>query len=685
MNTFKEWLNDDDILQYIDELQFKTQYIKIISLDNKDVPKAAIEGRATGGSISINGNSSVRRSGSLIMITTAEEEIDENGNLTLVSTMHKVTQINSIFSLNKRISIEVGFENSGTKYPKYSMFWFPLGKFLIQNASVTYNNSGITINLKFIDKMGLLNGEFGGIINSAVTHSPPYIEDNNGDRIVDKNGIRFYDLIYSLVHDYGGIPADKIIIEDIDLKIKNIASWTGQSPIYIDFDNRKVSKENLNGYSEFNFEEPVAYTETDFIYPLKKELSSNAGDAITNVLDQIKNTLGNYEYFFDLDGNFRFQAIRNYLNEGSKLDSLNEAINEKYLLTLSQDKATYYFKDAKLITSYGNNPQYNIIKNDYHVWGQLNKDSKKAENAIHYHLRVETLPTAEELRQSTGLAQIDNENEQDFIIRAYRWSIYNSAKNKPKEARTLLEREVLNYYEDYWDKENGFFKEGTIDSSLIVYWLDFLDLNSISNIEGNKIKGFGIESIGLRSKVFNDEKINCLLPYQINGEGISKEYSFLTVENAKQKYKDLIEADNIIVNEVEYPFPTEDSDESIFIEWFNNIFIFGASYIKNGETKIIIKNNDFCVAVEIKQNLPASFFQNSAYDLLRMSLHECLSFNNNINLSTIPIYHLDVNQRIGVENKEADIQGEYIINNITVPLTLNGMMTINARQAVERF
>ena len=280
---------------------------------------------------------------------------------------------------------------------------------------------------------------------------------------------------------------------------------------------------------------------------------------------------------------------------------------------------------------------------------------------------------------------MNNESEQDFIIRAYRWSIYNSAKNKPKEARTLLEREVLNYYEDYWDKENGFFKEGTIDSSLILYWLDFLDLNSISNIEGNKIKGFGIESIGLRSKVFNDEKINCLLPYQINGEGISKEYSFLTVENAKQKYKDLIEADKIIINEVEYPFPAEDSSESIFIEWFNNIFIFGASYIKNGETKIIIKNNDFCVAAEIKQNLPASFFQNSAYDLLRMSLHECLSFNNNINLSTIPIYHLDVNQRIGVENKEADIQGEYIVNSITVPLTLNGMMTINARQAVERF
>ena len=76
--------------------------------------------------------------------------------------------------------------------------------------------------------------------------------------------------------------------------------------------------------------------------------------------------------------------------------------------------------------------------------------------------------------------------------------------------------------------------------------------------------------------------------------------------------------------------------------------------------------------------------ENSAYDLLRSSLHEHLSFNNNITIQALPIYHLDANSRISVDDTESDIHGDYVINSITLPLALNGMMSINARKAVER-
>nr|DAE09686.1 MAG TPA: Neugrin [Myoviridae sp. ctjhW4] len=33
----------------------------------------------------------------------------------------------------------------------------------------------------------------------------------------------------------------------------------------------------------------------------------SAGDTVTSALDKIKQVLGNYEYFYDLDGNFIFQ------------------------------------------------------------------------------------------------------------------------------------------------------------------------------------------------------------------------------------------------------------------------------------------------------------------------------------------------------------------------------------------
>lgn len=50
----------------------------------------------------------------------------------------------------------------------------------------------------------------------------------------------------------------------------------------------------------------------DFVY--ESELTFNAGAKVTDVLDKIKQWLGNYEYFYDEQGQFHFQEIKNYLN-----------------------------------------------------------------------------------------------------------------------------------------------------------------------------------------------------------------------------------------------------------------------------------------------------------------------------------------------------------------------------------
>jgi hypothetical protein len=69
------YLAREEILKYIDSLHFRTQYVKIIVLDNQECPLRAIEGRATAGSITINGSSAVRRSGSLTLVTKLEESV----------------------------------------------------------------------------------------------------------------------------------------------------------------------------------------------------------------------------------------------------------------------------------------------------------------------------------------------------------------------------------------------------------------------------------------------------------------------------------------------------------------------------------------------------------------------------------------------------------------------------------
>ena len=48
----------------------------------------------------------------------------------------------------------------------------------------------------------------------------------------------------------------------------------------------------------------LKYILTNFIYP--GELIAKPGDTVAGILDKIKNVLGNFEYFYDIDGHFRF-------------------------------------------------------------------------------------------------------------------------------------------------------------------------------------------------------------------------------------------------------------------------------------------------------------------------------------------------------------------------------------------
>ena len=48
----------------------------------------------------------------------------------------------------------------------------------------------------------------------------------------------------------------------------------------------------------------VGYRETDLIYP--DDLIANVGESITSVLDKIKNMLVEFEYFYNLEGQFVF-------------------------------------------------------------------------------------------------------------------------------------------------------------------------------------------------------------------------------------------------------------------------------------------------------------------------------------------------------------------------------------------
>ena len=168
-----------------------------------------------------------------------------------------------------------------------------MGVFIIQTASINRNVSNFSINICFADKMVLLDGSVGGTLSGPITHSPIYVEDDTVEAGFRTEGVKFYNLIYSLVTEFGNIPSSKVIIDDVDLLVKNAVYNSSDNTLWVarygeswGISVAEPSADATEKYA-FNYGEDTAYAYTDFIYPLDKELTSGPGESVESVLKQI--------------------------------------------------------------------------------------------------------------------------------------------------------------------------------------------------------------------------------------------------------------------------------------------------------------------------------------------------------------------------------------------------------------
>ena len=75
---------------------------------------------------------------------------------------------------------------------------------------------------------------------------------------------------------------------------------------------------------------------------------------------------------------------------------------------------------------------------------------------------------------------------------------------------------------------------------------------------------------------------------------------------------------------------------------------------------------------------------NGAFTEIKNLLHEYTSYNETVQIQTIPMYHLSPNVRIGIYDKDSNIAGDYMINSISVPLAISGTMSISAVRAMTK-
>ena len=476
-------LIDKNFLKKLDQENQREVFVKIATLTFDENPIEFITGRATGGSINVDGDSSSRRSCSISLVA---EELN----------IHDF-----YWGLNTKIEVFVGLKNNiDSKYP--NIIWFPQGIYLITDFSTNQTTNNYTISISGRDKMSLLNGDIGGTINSLTADFGKIEEiDEEGNSVIKSLPIK--DIIREVVHEYAREPFENIIIDDLDdVGLELLEYRDNENPLYMlreissgditnffdntgknleeyewSLDEGKTWKTYNKNDEEFSLEDFQFETRTDFfdnsisptyirtktnpetVYTIIKctygdtvgfretdltyagELIGNIGSSITqSCLDPIKNMLGNFEYFYDIEGKFHFQRKRTFVDI-----SWNNLITTDEKETYAESSAltsadAYSFENSVLITSFQNKPLLSNLKNDFSIWG-TKKTTGGTEYPVHLRYAIDKKPT-----------YYKNFNGEIFSTKKVSQAkLYDEAENQLQS----LTQQKINYYKNRKKTPNG--------------------------------------------------------------------------------------------------------------------------------------------------------------------------------------------------------------------------------------
>lgn len=142
-------LLDDNFLSDLQMKKSREIFARIASLNVNEDPIEYIQGKITGGSINIDGSSTVRRTCSLSLVS---EDVDIN---------------DFYWGLKTKVKVFIGLKNEiNTLYP--DIIWFPQGIFVLSSFNTSLNSNGVTISLSGKDKMSLLNGDLSGNLFASI-------------------------------------------------------------------------------------------------------------------------------------------------------------------------------------------------------------------------------------------------------------------------------------------------------------------------------------------------------------------------------------------------------------------------------------------------------------------------------------------------------------------------------------
>lgn len=676
-------------LAKLDKFVNQKRYVRLTLLDWDENPIKEVQGEITGGSISMDGSSSVRRTCSL------STSVSAGG--------YSVEDAEDDFAINKKIFVEVGIENHTHEYPEYPILWFPQGVFFIKTCSCnTSATSAVSISLSLIDKMAMLNGVAGGTFPATTILDE---EDTQIDGASVTVKVPIYRIIQEVVNHFGNEDLTRIVIEDVDLRIKRIVRWMGTTPLYMWKSSNTqeaycmtstTKPEDRDDYRVYETGMDVGYVYDDLVWT-GSELTANAKDTCVTVLDKIKQYLGNYEYFYDVFGVFHFREIKNYLNTTQATLLVNDMNENNYLVETAVPKSIYTFEDNGNLLSINVTPQYENIKNDFIVQGERKNTVTNSSSTVRYHLAIDKKPKVgnhypkilvyKELRtntqkairptegklpevgnsalvymeETTGPAYVwdDNTWKQVEIVKYYAGEEGNffSDYYTPTDWRTELYMQGVvasnlatdknDYYEElaaFWPQvydlvNHKYFaqeqKGGTTVSSLYDgnFFLDIIDASS------SALGQFSVSNIGRRTDVVTSNDINCLFEPEI--------------------------PDVVFINT-----DTSNEDYSKFVSLREEAQKGGQSWTQ--------------VRGDVYSALATGGYHNDAFNQIAFELYTHTTYQRTISLTAVPVYYLEPNSRVTINDKTTNTYGDFMIQNISVPFEAGGTMSITLNECVTK-
>ena len=716
----KNPLADKEFLKKLDLNQNRLILARITSLDLKDTPMDEITGRVTGGDISVNGASAIRRA----------------CNLSLIAQDLKINDY--YWGLETKIKVEIGVENNiNQEYPP--VIWFPMGIYLLTQFSTNYSASNISISLSGQDKMTYLNGTAGGIIPFTTDFS--IIKDLE---FGTETKLPIKTILTEMLHQYGKEPYYNLILDDIPDFAKDFVFIDDISDNYIFNDNiclfieldksiyKLVNKDDqfiyegtsttideLLSSTTFKFirdlQKPnegteiimneekgklakinitsnklYGYRETDLIYA--EELIGDAGQPLTTILDKVKSMLGDFEYFYDLEGRFVFQEKRTFLN---KIFSFKAAENPDILI---QGEYSYNFDNAKQITSYSKTPSINAIKNDFCVWGERKSMSGNTTIPICMRYSIHRKPEV-----YWSFAQ----DKEEVICYYYA----NENLNISDEEKNIKESLINKYFQI----NSLSFKLKKVDWRELIYQMA-LDYKKYGTIEDKDNVDVFSENYNLIMKELNPDIFNNhgQSGYEIYYQDLLASWRTLYDPDSIDEEKYFIDTNDPYYGWAKSVY--EDPNSLTFWLDFLDINIFQGSELekfsisKIGERSLIKTENkislikaeptaEFAFIFNNKEDTKYPDFaasntlvtvpwsadkaqmvsrSNDAETWVNQAIYNNTLCTETINITAVPIYYLEPNTLINISIGDRNIDGDYIINSINYSLLHNGMMTINA-------